>query len=296
MSETGNRLDSIRLPVKFEQQRGVVRFSGAVDANRIFALCDEIDSLIDEYYYSRIRIEIDSTGGEVKSLLYFCEKLKKWRKAGVRIETKALTLCASAAALMLSMGERGYRTAMPKTKLVYHNARVTLSQNPFTSDVLDKLSTTLSQTDTDMLVTLMRHLYGGVEEGCFRLLETLACKLPFMERKIDVAAFKLLNNAKINRLASSIEKTDEDSILYRLRVELHYAVRNLFKVKQPECTIKHSPASNEAPFPSEPAGSNEEVVAWLLQRFEHFRDLFTQDITICPEAALSEGLIDTIEG
>ena len=292
MSEMASRTDIASLPIRYEQQLGVVRFSGPVDANRIFALCDEIDSLINEYYYSRIRIEIDSSGGEAKSLLYFCEKLKEWRRTGARIETKALTLCASAAALMLSMGEIGFRAAMPKTMLLYHNARINLSQRPLTSDVLAKLGSSLCKTDSDMLVSLMRHIYGGVRLECFRLLEAFSCKLPFMERKIDIDAFKILNNTKINQLARRVTKTVDDLDQYRLRTDLHHAVKTLLTTKP---AGKGGQKTGEDRQP-DPEDNDVITTAWLLRRFEHFQELFTEDNTICPEEALSEGLIDSIAG
>ena len=297
MSEYENNSSLIYMPVRYGQQKGVVRFSGPVDANRIFMLCDEIDSLISEYYYNRVCIEIDSNGGEAKSLLYFCEKLKGWRRGGVRIETMALTQCASAAAMMLSMGDIGFRSAMPKTTLVYHNARVALSQRPFTSDVLEKISTLLNKTDSDLLVMLLRHIYGTIQEDCFQLLEAFYCTLPFIEHKVDFQIFKTLNNAKVNRLIARLEKTDETAAQYKLRVEIQHAIRSSLKVIQSKC----APARNKLPLDEMPIlpesyANQENVIAWLLQRFEHFHDLFTQDITICPEEALSQGLIDTIAG
>ena len=298
MSESKSNSDPGRLPVRYEQQRGVVRFCGPVEANRIFALCDEIDSLINEYYYNQVVLEIDSPGGDVKSLLYYCEKLKGWRQHGVRIETVALTLCASAAAFMLSLGDIGQRRAMPRASLLYHNARIVASsQIPLTSDRLEKLRTSLSQTDSDMLVVLLRHLYSDVSESCFVLLEELTCRLPYMERKVDAAAFKILKNAKVNKLAAALEKTTDGNSAGRLRVELLHLVNTGLHSKQLTIASSNNLSELQQTLNLSPAAvQNELASAWLLRRFEHYRDLFTQDAAMCSEEAQREGLIDHIRG
>ena len=74
-----------KVTVIYRPDHAVVRFSGDVNANRIFSLCDEIDTAINYYFYDRVRIEIDSPGGEAKALNYFINQLASWRKRGVEI-------------------------------------------------------------------------------------------------------------------------------------------------------------------------------------------------------------------
>lgn len=298
MNTTNNNSMSARLPVRYEQHRGVVRYCGPVEASRIFGLCDEIDSLINEYYYSQIGLEIDSMGGEVKSLLYYCEKLKGWRKRGVSIETMALTQCASAAALMLSLGDIGKRRSMPKAFLLYHNARVVASgQQPLTSDRLEKLRSDLDQTDADMLVALLRHINSGLSEDCFNLLEEVTCILPFLERKVDVSVFKILRNNRVNKLVATLEKAIEESSQTRIRGELLHVIATLMHGKQPVISACRTVADLETTLLNHPpATHNELTVAWLMRRFEDYRELFTQDTYIRPEEAIFQGLIDHIGG
>ena len=195
-----NIITTRRHPVIYEQHRAVVRFSGPVDTDSIFALCDEIDFAINYYFYQRVAIEIDSPGGEVRSLLYFLQKLKGWRRLGAAIETFALTQCASAAAYMLSLGDLGCRSSMPRAALLYHNARIYSSaQQSLTSDQLEKLRTSLSQTDAEMLVALLRHMYGQLNDDHFKCLEELVGNLPYPERSIRIENLSMLNTPRLEK-------------------------------------------------------------------------------------------------
>ena len=62
------------------------------------------------------------------ALEYFLEALAHWKDHGHRLTTVALTSCASAAAVMLSLGDR--RKASPTLRLIlYHFARIHVSES-----------------------------------------------------------------------------------------------------------------------------------------------------------------------
>ena len=183
---------------------------------------------------------------------------------------------------------------MPRASLLYHNARfVASSQMPLTSDRLEKLRTSLSQTDSEMLVVLLRHLYSDVPDSSFAILEELTCRVPYMERKVDAEVFKILKNAKVNKLATALEKTTDENSAGRLRVELLHLVNTALHSKLSTVASCQNMSELQQTLILLPEAARSELAsAWLLRRFEHYRDLFTQDAAMCSEEAQREGLID----
>jgi len=283
--------------VRYEQQRGIVRFCGPVNTDQIFCLCDEIDSFIDHYFYNHVVVEIDSNGGELQSLLYYIQKLKGWRKAGVRIETIALTQCASAAALMLSFGDIGHRYAMPRTKLLYHTARVYSSdQIPLTSDSLEKLRSSLSRADAEILVALLSHLHSRISVEHFVCLEELVCNLPFQEHTFDGKALLLCGSPAIGKSLKAIEKEKDNKEKQYLRNDLYRIVCNYLKELFDTLKELKSVAELQVALDAKPAKKRDEIiVAWLYGRFEHFKNMFERDVTMKPAEVLAEGLSDGIK-
>ena len=283
--------------VRYEQQRAIVRFCGPVNTEQIFCLCDEIDSFIELYYYRHVTLEIDSNGGELQSLLYYIQKLKGWRKAGIRIETVALTQCASAAALMLSLGDIGHRYAMPKSKLLYHNARVYASdQIPLTSGSLEKLRFSLSKADAEMLVALLNHLFSGLGENCFTCLEELVCNLLSPNHAVDGKVLSLTGSPRINKYIKAIEQAKNDDEKRCLRNELYRIVCNHLKEFDDALENIKSMSELQKIIDAEAVEKRDELtMAWLYVRFEYFQNMFERDATMRPDEVIVEGLIDWIK-
>ncbi len=295
--ETVVNYQPVKHTVFWEAQRGIIRYMGAVEPLGIIALCDEIKLLVEYYKYKRITLEIDSPGGEVRSLHYYLDKLHMWRKKGIKIETMALTQCSSAGAFMLSMGDLGCRMAMPRSSLLYHNVRIYGDgQQPLTSNRLGNLKTALTQTDAEMMMELLRHLYSAVEQKYFDAIEGLICRLPYIEDSIvankDMNMFMLLKDNKLNRLLKALPKNASSDVyrndLYRQLCErLRDRGKGLEDVKSIEGLDKHLKALD--------AEAKEGLIlTWLFARFEYYQALFEEDSSIRPEIAISEGLIDRI--
>lgn len=283
--------------VRYEQQRAIVRFCGPVNSEQIFCLCDEIDSFIDHYYYSHVMLEIDSNGGELQSLLYYIQKLKGWRRAGIRIETVALTQCASAAALMLSLGDIGHRYAMPRSKILYHNARVYASdQIPLTSGSLEKLRSSLSKADAQILVALLNHLFSGLGENYFTCLEELVCNLPSPDHAVDGKVLLLTGGPRIGKYIRAMEQAKGDEEKRYPRNELYRMVCNHLKGFSDALKDLKSMSQFQKIYDAEPVEKRDELtMAWLYGRFEHYRNMFERDTTMKPDEVLAEGLIDGIK-
>ena len=102
--------------------RAVVRLAGELSVDAVEELVDTVDMLRRVYFYSLIEIRIGSRGGTSAALGAYCDALARWRDAGVRVRTRAVTVAESAAAIVLSLGDE--RIAEPRAQVLYHNFRV----------------------------------------------------------------------------------------------------------------------------------------------------------------------------
>lgn len=69
---------------------------------------------------SPIKIYINSPGGECYSALGLYDIMRKYINDGYIIQTKVIGLAASAAALLLMSGSKGYRSASPHSQILIH--------------------------------------------------------------------------------------------------------------------------------------------------------------------------------
>jgi ATP-dependent protease ClpP protease subunit len=177
---------SLNFEAIYEKDIFVVRLTDQVDDTSIFNLCDEIDFAIDYYHYKNVEIHINSPGGHLDSLLYYLNKYENWKKKNVTIHTTALTSACSAAAKILSLGNIGYRTAYPSSKLVYHYVRHDSYSTTATKHLEHYQS--LNQKDNMLLDYLTKHIFKN-------LIEPQNIKCIFTER-VDEHTPKNINKNK----------------------------------------------------------------------------------------------------
>src|SRR5579863_7336018 len=103
----------------------VIRLTGEIDLAVSYALLDEINLLHDYYQFRDVSLHIDSLGGSADALHFLVHALDPWRKGEGRVlRTFGVNQVASAAAMLLSFGTVGYRTASRNSRLLYHSVRV----------------------------------------------------------------------------------------------------------------------------------------------------------------------------
>jgi ATP-dependent protease ClpP protease subunit len=108
----------------------MIRLTGEIDMPVSYALLDEIKLLHDYYQFRTIDLHIDSPGGSADALHYLVHALDPWRKGEGRVlRTFGVNEVASAAALLLSFGTVGYRTASSRSRLLYHSVRSVQREN-----------------------------------------------------------------------------------------------------------------------------------------------------------------------
>ena len=100
----------------------VIRFSGELSWETATELAHLIDTLTMRYFYKRIELVIHSPGGLAAALEHLARAIAGWRERGVHLRTRVFASAASAAAVLLSMGDE--RIAEPEARLLYHLSRV----------------------------------------------------------------------------------------------------------------------------------------------------------------------------
>jgi hypothetical protein len=129
------------------------------------------------WHYETIVLEINSPGGELSALRQIAHDLQICRAEGVCVHTRGLIQVGSAAALLLALGNIGFRTVHPHTELLFHRTRfLTKADEVLTARAAVLAAEQLKRRDDEVLRALMSHLeegFGGVvalgQEGLARL-------------------------------------------------------------------------------------------------------------------------------
>ena len=100
----------------------VVLFAGELDFEASHELVNTIDTVVGQYFYTQVELIVVSPGGETRAFQYYLGAAEAYRNQGVRFRTRVISSAASAAALMVSLGDE--RVAEPGATLLYHHARV----------------------------------------------------------------------------------------------------------------------------------------------------------------------------
>ena len=122
-------------------------------------LVAEIDRLSTDYFYKKVELSISSPGGSALALDYYLDALKRFRRRGVQIRTRALTQAGSAAAAILSLGD-GLRKAGRTTELRYHFHRIQPEQE-LTAQKAKEYQRVLSQVDRKMTWQIAERAHAG---------------------------------------------------------------------------------------------------------------------------------------
>ena len=127
-----------------EHDRGVITFSGDLSWDEARAIVDAGDTLVDDYFYTRVELRISSSGGLLAALDHCLDALRRWRARGVRVRTTVVDCAESAAALLLSLGDQ--RIVEPDARLLYHSVRY-LVHGPVTAGRIAQIHDDLADHD-----------------------------------------------------------------------------------------------------------------------------------------------------
>ena len=136
-----------------------LRFGAPVTLDSVRWLIDEIQHARTYLRHDRVTIEFHSHGGDSEGLehwLAFSETLTARR--GFTLATRAVGSTSSAAAIMLSQGTIGARSAVPTARLLYHGARIiNATGDVWTADRLHTHHEEVAATTARVLEQMVLH-------------------------------------------------------------------------------------------------------------------------------------------
>ena len=130
----------------------VIRFSGELTWESATELANLIDTLTIRYFNKRIELVIHSPGGLAAALEHLARAISGWRERGVHLRTRVVASAASAAAVLLSMGDE--RIAEPEARLLYHLSRV-LDPGAVTAHASARIHDELARIDARIIHRLV---------------------------------------------------------------------------------------------------------------------------------------------
>ena len=209
-----------------------MRFMGLVTSQSVVHLVKEIRELQREYFYRTVELEIDSEGGEVASLYYFVSELEQWKRDGLRLTTRALTQCASAAAAMLSLGDE--REASATSRLLFHHARVVVPQaEVITKSSAEDLAYKLWLEDeriAELVVERILEAKAGTRDERLRLTDVDGAILAGVRSRMGELGGDLEGEAWLKRWLDATDREERDEIQKNRWLSLY---RSLCDVNRP---------------------------------------------------------------
>ena len=211
---------------RHETDHAVVAFHGPIAWPGAMELVASVDALVERYSYRRVELVVTSPGGLVAALEYIARALERWRDRGVAVDTRVVAEAASAAAVLVALGDA--RTAEPGAKLLFHLTRV-LDAPEVTATVSSRIHGELTRADrgvVDRLVARALRTAGAPPHaagpGDRPVLERLAGEVPGPRRARSVAA-----------LARRVGRAVDAAVAGRDRTALARIYRALADTDQP---------------------------------------------------------------
>ena len=154
-------------------------YNGEIDDSGIETLVQIAEQGIALYQPERTTVHMTSPGGSARALEYWITRTKKWKTEGIEIATQAGVVCASAAAMIVTMGSIGTRFAHPLSNLLYHNPRIITKQgSAFLEQDAERATRLLRDSRTRLNGLIKAHLTDSL--GLVGLAKTLKSRAAWM--------------------------------------------------------------------------------------------------------------------
>lgn len=154
--------------------KAVVVYEGVICQAGAAALGQQLESLFGYYQYLRVELRLESPGGSVEAMNYILRQIGRYEREGRVVAVRTTFMCASAAAVLLAMGEWGERRVDQTTALLFHTARVDSNLQGMTAAVSNSLSQTLLVADQRLVSTLLGRMLNetGSEQALLELVRS----------------------------------------------------------------------------------------------------------------------------
>ena len=137
---------------RHETDRAVVEFYGPITWPAVMELVATVDALVERYSYRRVELVLTSPGGLIVALEHVLRALGRWRARGIAVDTRVVAEAASAAAVLVALGDA--RTAEPGAKMLLHLSRV-LDTPELTAHLSTHIHGELSRVDRELVDRLV---------------------------------------------------------------------------------------------------------------------------------------------
>ncbi len=154
--------------------KAVVLYNGVICQAGAAALNQKFESLFGYYQYQCVELHLESPGGSVEAMNYIIRQIGRHQEEGRVVAVRTTFLCASAAAVLLAMGQWGQRRVDQSAALLFHTARVESNLQGMTAAVSNSLSQTLLIADQRLVSTLVGRMLreAGSELALYELVRT----------------------------------------------------------------------------------------------------------------------------
>ena len=139
----------------------VVAFTGELDWDAARELVDVIDTCVHEFFYTVVELVVSSQGGQTAAFEFYLGQREEWRRRGLRLRTRILSSAASAAAILVALGDE--RVAEPGATLSFHGAHVS-PERGVNARASASISSVLRDIDDRMLALLAARAVASDED------------------------------------------------------------------------------------------------------------------------------------
>lgn len=142
-------------------------YCGPITPQGVKTLVEHVETALTLYQPEVIAVHLHSPGGLMPALEYWVYRQQHWAAQGQIIATEADTECASAAAMMVTLGTVGKRSAHPLSQLLFHNPRMVGRDITLQEQDAEEVARVLKESRTRMHAMLSRHLIDSLGQMRF---------------------------------------------------------------------------------------------------------------------------------
>ena len=159
------------------EQEGSLEINTEISEASAIEIEKHLDRFFGYYHYERVTLKLNSPGGALVGLEHIFDCIGRWRERGREVHSLVMFRAASAAALLLALGEVGSRTAHRNSALLFHHARLAGAQYTLTSGAAGQMASTLKIIDQKIVHRIVEHCRSGFGAGMGLALEgALRCQ------------------------------------------------------------------------------------------------------------------------
>jgi ATP-dependent protease ClpP protease subunit len=197
--------------VSCQEKTGRIELSDEVCEATARGVERSLEALFGYYKYKAVEVIISSPGGQLLSLRHILNCMQEWRAKGKLVLTESNFQAASAAAVLLSMGEcKRSRTVLRTTQLHYHLGRIGAAPiGQITAGTAQHIATMLRHADDGLVGDMVDHNSEGFGGATAHASEGLArCQLVKTHADDLAKAFSLKPQPQRKGMAwlTSVEK------------------------------------------------------------------------------------------